>query len=305
MAKKPNFRHIGRTFSAAGRMMLKPEVPRDAAGISYFSLVAIFPAMLVLIALADALLGWMNLHDIVVKNLINLFPGSKQFLKSNLNDILNDITTTSTMVVLSCMLVVLWSYSWIFTLLENAINRAWGISHQRTFWESRLLSAALMLLGGFSLIISAAITGFVGVVRTRTAALVSAGATYVMGRLAYFFLIAMGLLIAVMVFALVLKWTPHCRVHWREAISGALVSTALWELGSLIFVKLVPVFHYQRIYGRMGAVIALLVWVYISNLILIFGAHFSAQLRWTASEFQLPGSNAPSRDKISRFPSSI
>jgi membrane protein len=284
-----NIQQMSRSFIAAGSMMLKPGIPRDAAGISYFSLMALFPAMLVLIALADTFLGWMNLHNTVIQSIMNLFPGSPQFLQSNLNE----ITAPSTAVVVSCMIVVFLSFSWIFTFIENAINRAWGISHQRTFWESRLRSIALMILGGFSLLISAAITGFVGAARARAAAHLTAFTkeTHFMGWLWHLLLLAAGMLIAIFVFALVYKWTPHCKVFWREAFSGALVTTVLWEVGSYIFVKLLPFFNYQRIYGKMGAVIALLTWVYTSNMILIFGANFSAQLHWTASRMQVPDSN--------------
>jgi membrane protein len=298
--KRRHFHQVSRSFIAAGGMMLKAEVPREAAGISYFSLMAMFPAMLVLIALADTFLGWMHLHDTVVQSIMSLFPGSRQFLQSNLND----ITTPSTTVVVSCMIVVFWSYSWIFTFMERAINHAWGTLSKRTFWESRLLSVALMILGGFSLLISAAITGFVSAARARAAAFltISAEANYFMGWFWYLLLLGTGLLIAVLVFALVYKWTPHCRVYWREAFSGALVATVLWEIGSFIFVQLVPFFNDQRIHGKMGAVIALLTWVYTSNLIVIFGANFSAQLHWTASELPLPGSDASLTNKISRFP---
>jgi membrane protein len=276
-----NIQQINRSFIAAGRMMLKPEVPRDAAGISYFSLMAMIPAMLVLIALADTFLGWMHLHNTVVQNIVSLFPGSRQFLLSNLEE----ITTPPTAVVVSCMIVVFCSFSWIFTFIERAINHAWGISSRRTFWESRLLSIALVILGGFSLLISAAITGFVGAARVRIAAhiMASTNATYFMVWFWHLLLLGAGLLIAVFVFALLYKWTPHCRIFWKEAFSGALVATVLWEVGSFIFVKLVPFFNYQRIYGKMGAVIALLTWIYTSNMIMIFGANFSAQLDWMTS----------------------
>jgi membrane protein len=103
-----------------------------------------------------------------------------------------------------------------------------------------------------------------------------------------FLLFGIGLLIAVLVFALLYKWIPHCTISWKEAFSGALVTTALWEAGSIIFVKLVPFFNYQRIYGKMGAVIALLTWVYTSNMIVIFGANFSARLDWMASKMKPP-----------------
>jgi len=86
-------------------------------------------------------------------------------------------------------------------------------------------------------------------------------------------LIGAGLLIAILVFALIFKWTPHYRVHWSEAFAGAAATTLLWEIGSYIFMRIVPFFDYQRIYGRMGAVIALLVWIYTSNLMLLFGAN--------------------------------
>jgi membrane protein len=279
--KRHFFRQIGRAYVAAGRRMMRYEVPRDAAGISYFAIVALFPAIIVMISLVDAFLGWKNLHNEVLQRIVDLFPGSRQFIKSNLNE----LTTPSTAIVISCFVVVLWSSSWIYTFIESAINRAWGVSHQRTFWESRLRSIALMALGGFGLLCSAAITGFVEAVRRAADNIaISANTYYFTDSFWYFILLGASLLIAVLVFAFVFKWTPHLRVSWRQAFSGALISTVMWEIGSFIFVKLVPYFDYQRIYGKMGAVILLLVWVYTSNLILLFGAHFSVQLHWIRTE---------------------
>ena len=290
---KRYFRQVGGSLAAAGRMMMRLEVPREAAGISYFSLIALFPAMLVLIALADTFLGWIDLHETVIQQIVSLFPGSNQFLRSTLDE----ITTPSPTVVISCIFVVIWSFSWIFTFIESAISRAWGIGNQRTFWESRLRSIALMALAGFGLLISAVMTVFVGAARARAAAHIAGSlkASDLMGWLASIFLLGTGLLIAVFVFAFVFKWAPHCKVFWREAFSAALVTTILWEIGSFIFGKLVPLFVYQRVYGTMGVVIALLAWIYTSNLIMLFGAHFSAQLHWMSSERTLPGAGVFSK----------
>jgi len=280
---RPYFRRVGSCLAAAGRMMLKYEVPRDAAGISYFSLVALLPSILVMIAVVDAFLGWMNLHDTVLKKTVDLFPVSSQFLSSTLNE----ITAPSQAVVISCLGVVLWSASWIFTFMENGINQAWGVPNRRAFWHSRLLGIAFMILVGGSLLSSAAITAFISTVQARTDARIQASvaAHVFIGWFWYFILLGAGLLIAILVFALIFKLTPHYRVRWSEAFSGAAATTILWEIGSIIFLKLVPFFNYQRIYGRMGAVIALLVWVYTSNLIMLFGANFSAQLhRMTAQK---------------------
>ena len=291
----------GRAFVAAGKKMLDYQTPRDAASISYFGLVALLPAILVLIGLADAFLGWMHLHGIVVQNVIDLFPGSRQFLRTNLNE----ITNPSTAVVLSCAIVVLWSSSLIFTFIECAINRAWGVPHQKSFWESRLRSFSFMVLGGASLLISSISTVFVTAMRNRAAASIpfSLKASFFIGWFWYLILIGIGLLIAVLVFALVFKITPHCTVRWKEAISGAVATTIMWEIASFVFVKLGSVFDYERVYGRMGAAIALLTWVYTSSLIVLFGANFSAQLHTIAAEQIKPEPEAPLIDNISRFKS--
>jgi membrane protein len=295
------FREFGRSFSAAGRVMLKHETPRDAAAISYFSLVALFPGILVIVAVVDAFLGWMNLHGALEQMIFDLFPGSRLFLKSNLEE----LTAPSMALVLSCAFVFIWSSSWIFSFLENAINRAWGVSSQRTFWESRLRSIGFMILGGTSLLASSAITAFVSNARARAVAQLEAStrASTFIDWCWYGLLILAGLWIAVLVFALIFKWIPHRRVYWREALSGALVFVLMWEIGSMVFVRLMPYFNYQRIYGRAGAMIALLVWVYTSSLILLFGANFTAQLHAIRLQEPLPNSGAAQRGKSEDFPS--
>jgi membrane protein len=298
---KTYFRQFGRSFSAAGRVMLKHETPRDAAAISYFSLVALFPGILVIVAVVDAFLGWMNLHGAVVQLIIDLFPGSRIFLKSNLEE----LTAPSLAVVLSCAFVFIWSSSWIFSFLESAINRAWGVSNKKTFWESRIRSIGFMILGGTSLLASSAITAVVSHARARAVSQLpaSAKASYLLGWFWYCFIILAGLWIAVLVFALIFKWIPHRKVYWQEAFSGALVFVLMWEMGSIIFVRLMPFFNYQRIYGRAGAMIALLVWVYTSSLILLFGANFTAQLHGIRLQEPVPDLEALRRGKSEDFPS--
>ena len=275
---------------AAGRRMMRHEVPRDAAGISYFVILALFPAILVIIAIADSFLVWMNLNTTVVESIVDLFPGSNQFVRSNLAEIM----TPSTAGIVSCVILVLWTASWVFSFIESSINRAWDIPNQRTFWESRLRTIALLTLGGASLYGFAALTSFVRIVRAQAAKHIDLGdsqvATYFMGWFWYFVPLAAGILVAVFVFTMIYKWTPHCKVFWLEAFSGAAVAAVLWEFAGYIFIRVVPLFDYQQVYGRMGAVVALLAWVYTSNMIVLFGANFCAQMHWIRSEIAAPKS---------------
>ncbi|MCL2878169.1 MAG: YihY/virulence factor BrkB family protein [Acidobacteria bacterium] len=268
--------------------MLLTETPRDAAGISYFVIMALFPAILVIITIADSFLGWMNLNTTVIEIIIGLFPGSDQFIRSNLAE----ITTPSTAGIVSCVILVLWAASWVFSFVESSINRAWDIPNQRTFWESRLRTIALLTLGSVSLFGLAAITTSVRIVRGRAAINANLenlpAVSYFMGWFWYSVLLAAGVMGMIFVFAMIYKWTPHCRVFWKDAFAGAAVAAVMLEFAGYIFMRLVPIFNYQQVYGRMGAVVTLLAWVYTSNMIALFGANFCAQMHWIYSETSGP-----------------
>jgi len=303
MAK--GFRHIGTAFVEASRGMFNQEIPKDAAAISYFSLFALFPATLVLLALADSFFGWMHLHKRLLQSIIGLFPGSGVFLSSNLAE----ITTPSAAIVLSCVFVVMWCSTWIFTFIESAMNRIWSVPKRRTFWQSRIRSIFLLALGGILLLVSAGTTAVVSTAGTRAGRQIHQFTRNpVISWMWSLILIGVGFAVAVLVFLFVYKLMPDRKVLWREASSGALVAAVVWEVGSYIFAKVVPYFDYQRVYGKAGAIIALMAWVYTSTLILLYGASFAAKLHrpYAASEnelLQFDAQEGPSY-KLRSFPRS-
>jgi membrane protein len=272
--------------------MLHHEIPSTAAAISYFSLFGLFPATLVMVALVDALLGWLDLHDTVLERIVDLFPASRAFLEGNLSE----LTDPSAALVVSCLVVLLWCSNWVFMFIENAMNTAWAVQRRRTFWESRLLGIALLVLGGVLLLASTGITWLVSAVRSRaTAGVPEFARDEIINSIWSTLILTAGFLIATLVFLLVYKLMPDRKIRWGEAFSGAIVASSLWEVSSTIFVKLVPFFDYERVYGTMGAVITIMAWVYTSSFIMLFGANFSAQLHRPWLE---PLSPLPNLDKV-------
>lgn len=283
---------IGRALLRAARAMLHVETPRDASSISYFSLIALFPSILVLIAVVDAFLGWLDLHDLVIDSIVALFPGSRSFLAVNLTE----ITAPSPALLLSCTFAALWLSTWIFIALENALNRAWHVRKRRTFWESRIRSIALMVLGGIMLLISAGAAAAVGALRWRATDRIPAFAQdQIINWIWSSVLLASGFLISIVVFYCIYKLMPDKKVLWPEAISAAVVAAALWQGASYLVVRLLPVFDPQKVYGRAGAFVALLIWVYTSSLIILFGANFAAQLHQPGREDRRPKTANASR----------
>jgi membrane protein len=278
----------------AVRAMADHRNPRDAAAISYFSFLALFPALLVLIAVAHDILGKLGLKSSsIVSRVIVLFPVSKKFLDENLSQIIDP----SPAPILTCIIVVMWTSSWVFSILENALNRAWDVPKRRTFWESRLRSITVVVLGGTIMLASVAILSIASPASVASKETLLIYATDpIISWLWKSVLLTAVLFLAVLVFCCVYKLMPDKKVNWTEALSGAAISAPLWELASIVFVVLVPFFDYERLYGRIGAIIALLAWVYISNLVMLFGAHFSAQLHGPVAR-QQPATVGPVLDQ--------
>ncbi len=293
-------------MARAARTMMDHQNPRDAAAISYFSLFALFPAALVLLAVLNDLLSLLEARKVVVNRIVSFFPVPQRFLAQNLAQ----MGDPSPALVVSCVVIVLWTSTWILSFVEGALNRAWDVPKRRTFWESRIRSFTVIVLGGCILLAAAGMTAIVGNVRDRTTHAFRADP--IINSLWSTILLLISFLLAALAFFCVFKLMPDRKVVWQEALSGAVAATLLWELGSVIFFKLVPYFDYERVYGRMGAIIAVLAWVYTSNLIMLFGANFSAQLHRPVEEPQ-PGVFRPeselrepqdARRRIRSFPRS-
>jgi membrane protein len=83
-------------------------------------------------------------------------------------------------------------------------------------------------------------------------------------------------LITVALFVLVYRLLPRAAVTWRDTLPGAFLGGLLWEIAKYIFAWSLGYFHYDEIYGSVGAVVAVLTWSYVSSLILLFGAQLTA-----------------------------
>jgi membrane protein len=83
-------------------------------------------------------------------------------------------------------------------------------------------------------------------------------------------------LITVSLFVLVYRFMPRTEVSLRDTLPGAFFGGLLWELAKYIFALSLQYFHYDQIYGSVGAVVAVMTWSYVSSLILLFGAQLTA-----------------------------
>ena len=245
----------------------------SAAAMSYFGLMALFPALLVLLAIGNQIAAATEL----LTHAVDVYPGSGKFLRETIRA----MSSVGTGVIITCVIVTLWAGSWVFAVIERALNRIWG-STSRAFWQGRALTIGMIGIVGVLLAISVFITSVVVALREmadrispRQAAnyplLLSVGSVLWQG----IFAIA-SFLITVTLFVIVYRFMPKAEVSLRDTLPGAIIGGLLWEVAKYLFAWALNYFHYDQIYGSVGAVVAVLTWSYVSSLILLFGAQLTA-----------------------------
>jgi membrane protein len=247
-----------------------------AAAVSYFSMLSLFPTLLVLLAIGNRLFGQQTVEKYIIGQVLAFLPGAQLFVSKNLES----ITTISTGIIVSCLVVMLWAASWMFTVIEKALNRVWG-TYPRSFLHGRAVNIAVMSLVWALLAASALFTAFVTGVRSAANRIPLRVAPWLAALSGYawqvVFVLA-SLAVTIILFTVLYKLLPNTRVSVMEALPGAVLAAVFWEGAKFGFAFLLPYFHYDLLYGSIGAAVALLTWVYLSSVIMLFGAQFTALL---------------------------
>jgi membrane protein len=245
----------------------------SAAAMSYFGLMALFPALLLMFALSNKLAAGSQL----LTHAVDVYPGSAKFLRETI-EAFSDLGFGA---IATCVVIVFWAGSWVFAVIERALNRIWG-TVSRTFWHGRALTIGMVGLVGVLLALSVLGTSILVAFREmavrlsprqleRYTLLASVGSAFWQVLFA-----TVSYLVTVALFVLVYRFMPKAEVTLRDSLPGAFLAGALWEIAKYVFAASLGYFHYDQIYGSVGAVVAVLTWSYVSSLILLFGAQLTA-----------------------------
>lgn len=269
---KPRRRILIRSIAA----FFANDLTITAASVSYFSMLALFPTLLLALAIGNRIIGQQTVETYVIKQVLAYLPGAQGFVRRNLES----FSTISPGVIISCVMVMVWAASWMFTAIERALNRIWG-TYPRSFLHGRAVNLALMTLVWAILAGSALFTTFMSGLRTaadRIPINLTPGFTALFGFAWQTGLFLVGVVVTIMLFAVLYKVMPNTEVPFWEALPGAALAGTLWEGAKFGFAYLLPFFHYDMLYGSIGAGVAILTWVYVSSIIMLFGAQFTALL---------------------------
>jgi membrane protein len=246
--------------------------PTTAAALAYFSLITLFPAFLLLVALGDQFIKIHGVSREVAEQVLMIFPAeTRHFILTNLDTMISAPSLGSIVTYAS---IFVWAGMWAFHLVEEAMDKAWNVEVRKSFWVRKLTNLFMIGVTTLSFIGSTTLLAFIGILRARLSWGEMTWGTMlfqaVLGLSAY--------LLMAMMFTVIYKVLPNTRVYFTEALSGGLIASLLWQIANTIFVWTIPYFHYEEIYGSVWAIIVIAVWVYVSCWIMLIGAHISFHL---------------------------
>jgi membrane protein len=243
-----------------------------AASIAYYALLSLFPFFL----LAFALLGNATADEqdrtAVFGFVLRYFPEQFVFITRQLDE----FRTHSLRLGVVGTIALVWGALGFFGAISTAVNYAWGVEKQRSYWKHKLLSFVMLLVAGAILLVALLLVSASQMV----------GATWFAELLARFpglgvlrslTIRSATTLLFIVVVGFVYYFVPNAKVRFRDVWIGALVTGLLWK-GALEGFSwyMRDMSRFRQVNGSIAAVVVFLVWVYTQAVILLYGVEFTA-----------------------------
>ena len=243
-----------------------------AASIAYYSLLSLFPFFL----LAFAMLGQATVdeHDraAVFEFVLRYFPAQFDFITRQLDA----FSTHSLRLGVAGTIALVWGALGFFSAISTAVNYAWGVDKQRSYWKHKLFSFLMLCVAGALMLIALLLVSasqMVGATWFAAVVVRFPGLTILRSLTVRY---ATTLLFIVVV-GFVYYFVPNAKVRFRDVWIGALVTGLLWK-GALEGFSwyMRDMSRFSRVNGSIAAVVVFLVWVYTQAVILLYGVEFTA-----------------------------
>jgi membrane protein len=250
---------------------LSGNIVTQGAALSYYTFFAIAPLFLIVLAIAGLCFG----HDAAQHELFNEVNG---MVGKNGGEAIQSIVNAAsrpkagiwaTVIAVGTLFV---AATGVFIQLQNSLNLIWQVQQKKGFGlhgfiRHRLLSFAMVFGIGFLLLVSL-------VVSAALAALGNYLGNYFSGREILMktlnFTVSLGII--TFLFSMIFKFLPDVKIAWRHVWLGGFITAILFNLGKFLFGFYIGHSSTLSIYGAMGSLVVILLWVYYSALILFFGA---------------------------------
>lgn len=254
------------------KKFIADEISALGAQVTYYLILSFFPFLIFLVSI----ISYTNIvSEDSLAIISGLFPKSVYTL---IEGVIKYVLSTRNRTLISIgMIATIWSASVGILAFMYGMNKAFRKKETRPFWKVRGLSVLFTLAFAIIIIFSIVLVVF-GEILGRHFFNIW-GVSKNLDILWDIFRYGVSIAALFLVFMLFYVYIPNCSIKFRDAVPGAVLSTLGWVILSTGFAFYVNKFEsYSKIYGSIGAVIALLIWLYWSSIIVFVGSELNAIL---------------------------
>ncbi|MBD2844654.1 YihY/virulence factor BrkB family protein [Paenibacillus sp. IB182496] len=248
------------------------EVPALGAQLTYYLILAFFPFLIFLVTV----IGYTQVSEQeVIDAIASFMPADSATMVTT---ILDEVRENGSGTLLSVgMLATFWAASNGINAIIKGLNKAYDEEENRPFWKVRGISLLSTVVLALIIITSMLMLIFGQVIGEQVFRLLNYPSGFdPVWTIAQYII---PLLIMVGVFMLLYKITPNRFLTFRDVLPGSLFATLGWIVTSLAFSFYVSQFgNYSKTYGSIGGIIVLLIWLYLSSIIILLGGEINAAL---------------------------
>jgi membrane protein len=247
-----------------------------AAALTYYGVLAIFPMLIVIVSVLG-LIG-NSVTQPLLQNISAIAPGQgQQILKSAITNIQSHQGTAGVLFIVG-LLVALWSASGYIAAFMRASNVVWDVPEGRPIYKTLPIRLGVTLITVVLLTASAAAVVLTGTLAGKLGNVIGVGSTAVtVWDIAKWpvMVVFVSVILAILYYA-----SPNVRQPGFTWVSpGSVLAVVLWIVVSALFALYVASFgSYNKTYGALASVVVFLMWLWLTNIAILFGAEFNAEL---------------------------
>lgn len=242
-----------------------------AASIAYYSLLSLFPFLLLLISVLGVITSRPEVRLATLNFVLRYFPAKLDFVASQLQALQKTRVTLGVFGIVA----LTWASLGFFSAISTAVNHAWKVERQRSYLKHKLVAFLMMATACLLVILTVFVfsasqvvgASWFGGVADRFPRLMSLRGGSVNWAATSSLILGVGL---------IFYFVPNAKVRFRDVWVGAVLTGLLWRAAFAGFSYYVRDMSRYSIHGSIGAVVVFLVWVYISAVILLYGVEFTA-----------------------------
>ncbi|HXT68184.1 MAG TPA: YihY/virulence factor BrkB family protein [Vicinamibacterales bacterium] len=276
------------------RESVDDDVPGLAAQLSYYFFLALFPAILFLLAVAS----FFPLSTLTDDLAASLGPFMSPQILEIIQDQMRRLANNESGGLLTAGVAgALWSSSAALVSIVQALNRAYDIEEGRPWWQVRLIAISLTI--GVALLVLVALTLVLAgpEIAETLAKITRFGAAFEWTWLVLQWPLVFSLVVVAI--GCIYYFGPDADQDWVWITPGAVVATVLWLVVSVLFrLYIVNFTSYNESYGAVGGVIVALLWFYLTGLAILAGAELNAEIEHASPYGKAPGQKTPGGRQI-------